>query len=147
MEYISKGYKYTLYWGYKTLVDICKLRGKFGPLRAVKTLWSCTIKWVSLGVRGGWECGYTRCLSILRRESVVKSNVPILFTRSAPRQFIKRGVPMLFIYRTVPLLFIHRGLREEALKVTGLYTRSRVFESFKSDCQSEPCGKIGDGRR
>ena len=62
-KYINKGYDYTLYWGYTAL--------KFGLLRAVKTGWSWAIKWVRLGLRGGWECDYTRCLSTLGRESVV----------------------------------------------------------------------------
>ena len=66
----------------------------------------------------------------------VESNVPILFTRSVPRLFIKLIVPRLYICRIVHVLFIHSSLREEASQscVTIINTRRRVFESFKSDC-------------
>ena len=65
-KYINKGYDYTLYWGYKTLINI----------RNVQVSSDCYGPWKlgdpgPLSHRGGWECDYTRCLSTLRRESVV----------------------------------------------------------------------------
>ena len=132
MKCINKGYKYTLW----TISWHMQLTGKSGrpgagklgdPVRLNGWGWAVEAA-ESVAMRG--VCLYWGVSLLL----CVESNVPILFIRSVPTLFNRRSVPRLFIV----------FCKKKHLKVEWLHTRRRVLQSFKSDGQREPCGKIGE---
>ena len=123
-----------------------QLESKFGCLGGGNSV----ILYCQTGVPGNsrqLDSVYVRWLSIIRRESGVRCRLRCTYV-------IYRSVPMLFIYHSIIILFISvylwylfiavRG--EKHLRVTRLYTRSRVFECFKKDGLMEPLRKIEDRR-
>ena len=66
----------------------------------------------------------------------VEGTVPILLI----------AVYLGYLLSVVYLGYLFIAVREKKhLRVAGLYTRSRAFESLRRTRLSEPCGKIGDG--